>query len=287
MSKLYQNVLTVMLQNYDNTKSVESSKCQETFCQETFQCSTQCLTDIFRTHKNRIYNCKTITSMYILRFCNRYSSEIYHILNDIIPKLTTGDLILSIGCGSCMEILGIERYSRDNNLGMINYVGIDTNFIWQDASKYFCLNTQNISSKAEYNAIDSRSFLPKVKVFLFNYCLSDIKNHSNLNNFLCNDFSSYLELLPNDSYVIINDQNHGDEWEDNFDVWSSSLDTSKYTVTNYFFDPGSHKPCNPRGKRMFHKQLVFSNFGLDPRIEKYFQANLPCCESGITIIHKI
>lgn len=282
MSNSYQSVLKTMLYNYDSTKPTESSNCSE-----HFQCSTQCLSDIFRTHKNRTYNCNTIISMYVLRFCNRYASEIYHILNDKIPKLSTGDLIFSMGCGSCMETIGIDRYCRDNNLGIINYIGIDHNSNWANASRNCCLNTQNIQSRVVYDAVNPRGILTNVKVFLLNYCLSDIKNHSNLNNFLCNDFSSYLELLPNDSYVIINDQNHGDEWEDNFDVWSSSLDTSKYTVTNYFFDPGSHKPCNPRGSRMLHKQLVFSNFGLDPIIENYFQANLPCCESGITIIHKI
>ena len=51
-------------------------------CAEKFQCETNCLTDIFRFNKTRTYTCKTITHMYVLRFMNRYASEIYHIFSD-------------------------------------------------------------------------------------------------------------------------------------------------------------------------------------------------------------
>ena len=122
MSNLYQNVLNIMLNNYNSSQSLESVQCKE-----TFNCSTLCLTDIYHNHKKRKYNCTTITSMYVLRFCNRYSSEIYHILNDKIPRLSSGDLIFSIGCGSCMETIGIEKYCRDNNIRGVSYEGIDSN----------------------------------------------------------------------------------------------------------------------------------------------------------------
>ena len=130
--------------------------------------------------------------------------------------------------------------------------------------------------------------LPNIKILLLNYMLSDYKNHNNdfqdyLNNYVMED----LNLMNNDTYLIINDQNHSDEWEDDFDAWSSTLDNTQYVIQRYFFDPGN-KRCNPYGhNRMAINSLVFSNTGLDPRITTYFQDNLPCCESAVVIIHKL
>lgn len=219
---------------------------------------------------------------------NRYSSEVYHIFSDLLPRLNNNDLILSLGCGPSFETVALEKYSRDNSIGKIRYLGIDSNQIWEDVSASCCLNTQNIESRVSYKSNANLSkVLSITKVFLLNYCLSDIKNHSDLEFFLNNDFSLYLSLLPHDSFVVINDQNHSDEWEDDFDDWSSTLDNTQYVIQRYFFDPGN-KRCNPYGhNRMAINSLVFSNTGLDPRITTYFQDNLPCCESAVVIIHKL
>ena len=136
MSLIYQTVLTTMLQNYFSTQPAESVQCNE-----KFNCSTQCLSDIYHVHKNRTYNCQTIIPMYVLRFCNRYSSEIYHILNDLIPRLLSGDLIYSIGCDSCMETIGIEKYCRDNNIRGVSYEGIDSNSQWQTITNTCCVSS--------------------------------------------------------------------------------------------------------------------------------------------------
>ena len=281
MSFHYTNIINQNLAMYSQLKKTEP-------CAEKFQCETNCLTDIFRFNKIRTYTCKTITHMYVLRFMNRYASEIYHIFSDLIPPLNNGDLILSLGCGPCFETVGLDKYCRDKNIGKIQYMGIDSNTIWQDvANSSCCLSTQNIESRFKYtNTANLSTVLPITKVFLLNYCLSDIKNHSNLHNFLCNDFTAYLNLLPNNSYIIINDQNHGFEWEDIFDQWAQNLNPNNYEVCNYFFDPYP-KACNPRGIRMKNKQLVFSNTDLDSSITSYFQEHLLCCESGISIIHKL
>lgn len=286
MSNLYQNVLKIMLNNYNNTQSLDSVQCKE-----TFNCSTLCLTDIYRNHKRRKYNCNTITSMYVLRFCNRYSSEIYHILNDKIPRLASGDLIFSIGCGPCMETIGIEKYCRDNNILGVCYEGVDSNIKWQNVRNTCCVNSSYLYSRPSpvSNREQFLPMLPNIKILLLNYMLSDYKNHNNdfqdyLNNYVMED----LNLMNNNTYLIINDQNHSDEWEDDFDAWSSTLDTTKYEVQRFFFDPGMHKHCNPFGhNRMPDNSLIFSNSGLDSRITNYFQDNLPCCESGVAIIHKL
>lgn len=281
MSFYYTNIINQNLAMYSQLKKTEP-------CAENFQCVTNCLTDIFHFHKNRTYTCKTITHMYVLRFMNRYSSEVYHIFSDLLPRLNNNDLILSLGCGPSFETVALEKYSRDNSIGKIRYLGIDSNQIWEDVSASCCLCTQNIESRVvyRYNA-NLSDVLPLTKVFLLNYCLSDIKNHSDLEFFLNNDFSLYLSLLPHDSFVVINDQNHGDEWEDIFDLWKKSLNPTQYEVNNFFYDPGFPKRCNPRGKRMATNKLIFSNSGLNSTITDYFQEHLPCCESGITIIHKL
>ena len=255
-----------------------------------FNCSTQCLSDIYHVHKNRTYNCQTIIPMYVLRFCNRYSSEIYHILNDLIPRLSSGDLIFSIGCGSCMETIGIEKYCRDNNILGVCYEGVDSNTIWQNVTNTCCVSSNYLYSRL--SPVSNRDqFLPmlaNIKILLLNYMLSDYKNHNNdFQNYLNNYVMEDLNLMNNDTYLIINDQNHSDEWEDDFDDWSSTLDNTQYVIQRYFFDPGN-KRCNPYGhNRMAINSLVFSNTGLDPRITTYFQDNLPCCESAVVVIHKL
>lgn len=286
MSILYQNALNIMLQNYKTTQPSESLQCTE-----PFQCKTLCLTDIYHTHKKRKYDCNTITSMYVLRFCNRYSSEIYHILNDKIPRLASGDLIFSIGCGPCMETIGIEKYCRDNNILGVCYEGVDSNTKWQNVTNACCVSSNHLHS--QISPVSNREqflpMLPNIKILLLNYMLSDYKNHNDdfqnyLNNYLMED----LSLMRGDTYLIINDQNHSDEWEDDFDNWSFQLDNTKYEVKRYFFDPGIHKRCNPYGhNRMPDNSLMFSNIGLDQKITTYFQDNLPCCESGVAIIHKL
>lgn len=284
MSIFYQNVLTTMLQQYDSTQPMDSINCSE-----IFKCNTQCLSDIFHTHKNRTYKCQTITSMYVLRFCNRYASEIYHILNDIIPPLTTGDLIFSIGCGSCMETIGIEKYCRENNILGLKYEGYDYNIAWQNIANVCCVSSDNLFSSNPTRLIQ-QTFMEKlsdIKILLLNYMLSDYKNHqSSFAQYLRNNIEPYIKLMGHNTYLVVNDQNHSTEWESDFDVWTSTLDKNQYVVTNYFFDPYP-KNCNPRGIRMRDRQLVFSNIGLDSRISTYFQANLSCCESGVTIIHKL
>lgn len=224
MSNLYQNVLNIMLNNYNSSQSLESVQCKE-----TFNCSTLCLTDIYHNHKKRKYNCTTITSMYVLRFCNRYSSEIYHILNDKIPRLSSGDLIFSIGCGSCMETIGIEKYCRDNNILGVCYEGVDSNTIWQNVTNTCCVSSNYLYS--QLSPVSNRDqflpMLPNIKILLLNYMLSDYKNHNNdFQNYLNTYVMEDLNLMNNDTYLIINDQNHSDEWEDDFDAWSSTLNNT-------------------------------------------------------------
>ena len=121
------------------------------------------------------------TPMYVLRFCNRYSSEIYHILNDLIPRLSSGDLIYSIGCGSCMETIGIEKYCRDNNIRGVSYEGIDSNSQWQNITNTCCVSSNYLSSRRSQfsNRQQFLPMLPNIKILLLNYMLSDYKNHNN------------------------------------------------------------------------------------------------------------
>ena len=98
--------------------------------------------------KYRTYTCKTITHMYVLRFMNRYSSEVYHIFSDLLPRLNNNDLILSLGCGPSFETVALEKYSRDNSIGKIRYLGIDSNQIWEDVSASCCLNKNHFGKKS-------------------------------------------------------------------------------------------------------------------------------------------
>lgn len=278
MSAIYQKIMQQCYDKYNDLKSTES-------CNQDFECRTDCLSDIYWTNKTRTYGCQTITYMYVLRFMNKYASEIYYLFSKYISNLNNGDLIFSIGSGPCFETVGIERFCREKDLFNIKYIGTDKNNIWQDAANICCHNSitecfLSIPAKVlsdEY----CEKILSKTRVLIFNYVLSDCKNHNSLTDFLNNCLGKYLDLMPYDSYVIVNDINHSDEWEEEFDEWKSSLPPN-FSCTDYFFNQS--KPCNPRGGKISIHPLLFDNSNM-PFVQQFVDGITECTSSG-TIIYK-
>jgi hypothetical protein len=213
---------------------------------------------------------------------NRYASEVCHIFGELLPPLASGSLVYSIGCGPCFETVGIEKYCRNNNIKGIKYIGTDINPIWNDCRLICSVNSPYLSSEYNSGQYDIHTILPYTKILLFNYVLSDCKNHNNvLLSFLNTTLKDALHFMPSDSYVVVNDQNHSDEWENIFDDWKLNLPRI-YQCTDYFFD--TSVPCNPRGIKMRSKNFLFDDSTL-PFASRFTQ-HINECSSSITIIQK-
>ena len=86
-------------------------------CMQDFNC-VHCLSDMFNNsaHAHRTYNCLPITYSYVIRYGNRYSSEMYIILNHL-QKLFERDTInvVSLGCGPATELIALEKKCSETN----------------------------------------------------------------------------------------------------------------------------------------------------------------------------
>lgn len=278
MSEIYQKIMQQCYDKYNTLKASES-------CNQEFECRTDCLSDIYWTNKTRTYECQTITYMYVLRFMNKYASEIYHLFSKYISNLNNGDLIFSIGSGPCFETVGIERFCREKDLFDIKYIGTDKNNVWQDTANICCHNSitdKFVSIPAQVLSDEyCEKILPKTRVLILNYVLSDCKNHNSLSYLLNSTLRKYLDLMLCGSYVIVNDINHSNEWEEEFDEWKTSL-SANLSCKDYFFNQS--KACNPRGESIYTKSLIFDNSNMS--FVQQFADGIKECTSSGTIIYK-
>jgi hypothetical protein len=104
--------------------------CQEMQCNEG-DCSN-CMHRIQFENRLFTYSCYRITYHYVLRFFNRFSSEIFHLM-DRIDYTNCSDInVVSLGCGPGSEVYGIIKSLQTKNTAIIlHYEGHDLNSIWE------------------------------------------------------------------------------------------------------------------------------------------------------------
>ena len=104
--------------------------CQQHGCNKG-DCS-ECLHHIQRGCPSFHYCCERITYCYVLRFFNRFASEITHFINRYNFSRITSLNVVSLGCGPGSELYGIIKSLRSRQYRtQINYKGYDMNNIWR------------------------------------------------------------------------------------------------------------------------------------------------------------
>lgn len=151
--------------------------CQEKQCNEG-DCSN-CMHQIQYENKLFTYSCHRITYHYVLRFFNRFSSEIFHLMDQINYTNCSDMNVVSLGCGPGSEVYGIIKsllIKKTNTI--LHYEGHDLNPIWEQVQVMSknCLKQRpheiNFFTTDLFN--DFHGFKNKeVDLLVLNYLLSD------------------------------------------------------------------------------------------------------------------
>lgn len=241
----FQNYIRDCIRNYS---PCETGKCVDEncncHCREKKSC-TDCLSDMFNNeeHANRVYKCIPITFSYVIRYTNRYASEIYTVLRCKLVSNTFQNIkklnVLSIGCGPATELVALEKFSREINK-KIRYFGFDPNSIWESAQNTLQTCLVNTNCDADFYSSefqDNNEILPKIDILILNYIVSDIYKHNRdgVEKFLEN-ITKIIKKMKKNSIIIINDVNSCNMGRDEIENWLNELDKKNYTIAGAYFN---------------------------------------------------
>ena len=164
------------------------------------------------------YTCKKITYHYVLRFLNRFASEIASAMHGINFGNATKMNVISLGCGPGSEVYGIIKALRNRNLRIaLDYQGYDLNYVWNDViylSKTALANTGHRIEFYQQDMFSSFVGFPreKVNLLILNYLLSDVEKFSSrvdksqVKTFIGN--LAWFILINNVRNILFNDNNY-------------------------------------------------------------------------------
>lgn len=156
--------------------------CKQNGCKEA-DCS-KCLNAIQYGIPPFHYSCEKITYHYVLRFFNRFASEIAYAAYLLPIKDVSEYNVVSLGCGPGSEVYGLIKVLRDKfPKTQLNYQGFDLNQIWADVQNL----SLNFLSPSGYNVsfYNADMFMTfsgfqtgSVDLLILNYLLSDMEKFS-------------------------------------------------------------------------------------------------------------
>lgn len=155
----------------------ENHYCQRFNCLEG-DCS-RCMVAIQREGSIRAYPCHKITYYYVMRFFNRFASEVENVIRLINFSQITKLNVVSLGCGPGSEVYGIIHGFRYLNLPIqLDYQGYDLNSIWGDVQQMSYYRLRNSGHGIRFfNTNLFTTFQPfdegSVDMLVMNYLLSD------------------------------------------------------------------------------------------------------------------
>ncbi len=179
-------------------KHQNSGPCDNNTCKLAFYCAVnncekgkcdRCLNHIqWAASPNFHYSCQKITYQYVLRFFNRFASEIAYAVASLKPEYLKGKSylnVVSLGCGPGSEVYGFIKALRHKAPHIVlNYKGYDLTDVWNDV--------QQMSKKALSQTPHHIEFLNQnlfgafggfeeggVEMLVLNYLLSDSQKYYN------------------------------------------------------------------------------------------------------------
>lgn len=134
------------------------------------------------------YACAKITYHYVLRFFNRFSSEIAYIMNSAKSSYLQGKTqlnVVSLGCGPGSEVYGFIKSLRLKAPQIVlNYKGYDLNTVWSDVQQLSVGALSQTPHRIEFynmNMFGAFTGFDKgeVDILVLNYLLSDSQKYYN------------------------------------------------------------------------------------------------------------
>ena len=256
MNTLYTNFINYCNRGLDNrlkTDGCDECKCPtgsdqscKGSCKRKFNCE-ECLEAFFygnEEQRNKRYECIPITYSYVLKYLNRYSSEIFRIFlqkTEMIEKLNNS-LIFSLGCGPATELVSIDELIKKNFLKNVRYYGYDPNIIWNKTHSIIKHTSDNnklgIEFKEELINKDTEE-LDKIDFLFLNYVCSDIfvhekSNQESLQEWLDNKVTPLINKMKKGAYIIINDVNSPNMGRYIIQEWSWNLKEKQVVNAEYY-----------------------------------------------------
>lgn len=243
----------------ESTNQVCNKDCQCTRNCKIDKFCLQCLSKIFEDDNSRFrrYKCENITYSYVLRYLNRYASEIFLSLksNFIFDKPTPLDIV-SIGCGPATELFGFERSIHAiNPHHPFRFFGYEPNKLWNNCQSFVSniFNPiPNCSVSFSNNFFDENNpLVPNLDFLVLNYLLSDIHKHSpggisERDNAIISYLNSIIlpifKKMKKGSCILINDTNSYNMGRNAIEKWVHSINSLCMRVVKRYFDYPNRYP---------------------------------------------
>lgn len=275
-----------------NTLPLCNGQCKiDHYCM-TFGCKecdcSKCLNHIhWNSAPSFHYSCERITYYYLLRFSNRFASEIAHFVNLFKIQQSSKINIVSLGCGPASEIFGFIKSIRLRGINStLHFEGYDLNSIWQPVQELarVCLSkTGHYINFHTKNLFTDFTEFPNNEPFILvlNYLLSDIAKFyndsdkqvfiDNMVDFICthpikgiffNDIAFYGTVSRLDSGVQVMNQ------------IINQLIEKKKIKTHYRYFPSNAKLGDESWHVNMNNQSLFTSLSGNP-----FTQHVECCNS--------
>jgi hypothetical protein len=181
-------------------------------------CCNRCLEKIhFENPDNRYYDSQNMIYCYTCSYIYKYASEIHHLFKKHPLTSFSKFNILSLGCGSCADLFGIDNFLTEQKRAVpLQYKGVDSNPLWKTTQdkivEIFPSYSISFENSDIFNYLDSiaNDFVPP-NILILQYILNElIKNNdaTKMNKFVEDLVAKIIAKMPDNSVIIINDINH-------------------------------------------------------------------------------
>lgn len=297
----FTNFLTACLQQYNACQPCINN------CPHNHYCTTNgcglsncgsCLNMIQRAYAPAFtYTCKKITYHYVLRFFNRFASEIASAIWGINFGNATKMNVISLGCGPGSEVYGIIKALRERNLAItLNYQGYDLNNVWDDVlglSRAALAQTRHHIAFFRQDLFLNFVGFPgeNVDLLILNYLLSDVEkfasktDKSQIKTFVGN--LAWFVLVNNVKNILFNDNSyygHDDHLDSGVQLMLLLIEDLKAWGLNlsefYYFFPGDPYRGNQPWRPYATNHLLFQ-----PLADNPVSQNINECRSKQIFVH--
>ncbi|WP_320112290.1 hypothetical protein [Draconibacterium orientale] len=276
-------LITFCHQNYNRPN--RCADCPNADCQGS--CNA-CLQDIHHGTP-RMYDCHNMLNCYTCSYIFKYASEIGHLFNLIQYNGYTDFNILSLGCGSCADLFGIDNFLRVHQRNLpISYYGVDINARWNLTHQQIIgiFPGHNINFEIA-NVFDFLTNVPddqelNYNIVVMQYLLNEIykNDYERLEEFTDLFVQKIINNLPINTTVIINDINLNTVRGIATRIFNAAGENNEVAQYQYRF----HQPTSHTYGGVMHANdnLLFN---VPQEIYANYDVKLPC-SSYQMVIHK-
>ncbi|HEY5124449.1 MAG TPA: hypothetical protein VIK14_12005 [Ignavibacteria bacterium] len=187
-----------------------------------YDCDNICNDCLQESHfeSARTYDCQNMIYCYTGSYIYKYASEITHLFNFLRYRSFESFNILSLGCGSCADLFGINQHLTAIGRNIpVSYTGIDSNDRWQDTQeKIIQIFSETVNYSTSFIQEDIFIYLERLateqlneyNIVILQYIINELNKQvsDRMDEFVQIFVQKIVNNLPENSTIIINDINH-------------------------------------------------------------------------------